>query len=502
MKNFILGIDIGTTGAKAAIYDLSGSCIAWGYGEYPMLHPQPGWSELDPNLWWDITINNLRHCFENPKIDASSIAAIGISCTNALLLVDHTGKPLCNAIGHRDTRADMQVQWLKEHIGENRILSICANRLGKGSFGLPTLRWLADNQPEMIKQAEKFLYPSGFIIHKLTGKFSINRPRIGLTLLSNADTGEWSSEILRLSGIPERLLPSIYDSCDVVGEVTEEAARMTGLCAGTPVVAGGIDTVVAAAAAGAVNPGDVAIILGSSGRICAVSEKVVRDRRVLTSHASFPGTWMLMQSTDCAGVSLRWFRDVFGEKARLDAQKKGKSIYQVMDEYAAAVPAGAGNMLYLPYLAGEKSPIWNQNAKGVFFNISLSSDYGYFIRSIFEGVAYSIRDCYEVLRQIGVVSEGVITISGGLTNSTIWCQIFADVLQVPLLLLPNKETETLGGAMIAAYGVGLPGVTKEFGKNIAQRGKLIEPSTRLASLYTDGFLRYKSLYEQVKDCFI
>ncbi len=501
MKNLVLGIDIGTTGAKAAVYDLSGNCLAWGYGEYPMVHPQPGWSELNPIRWWDVTLNNLKKCLSNSMLDASNIAAVGLSCTNALLLVDRSGIPLCNAIGHRDTRADMQVAWLQEHVGEERILSVCANRLGKGSFGLPTLRWLLDNHPQTVKKAWKFLYPSGFIIYKLTGKFSVNRPRIGLTLLNNADTGEWSPEILELSGIPERLLPEIYDSCDVVGTVTEEAARQTGLSAGTPVVAGGMDTVVAAAAAGAVNPGDAAIILGSSGRVCAVSEKAPRDRRVLTSHASFPATWLLIQSTDCAGVSLRWFRDTFGDKAGFEAQKSGKSIYQVMDDYAAATPAGAGGMLYLPYLSGEKSPIWDQNAKGAFFNISLGSGYGHFVRSLFEGVAYSIRDCYGVLKQVIEISEDMIPISGGLTNSAIWCQIFADVLQVPLLLLPIKETETFGGAMTAAYGAGLQGITREFGKKMAQRGRLIEPNKQLSALYEDGFLRYKNLYRQVKDCF-
>lgn len=496
-NTLLLGIDIGTTGTKCAIYNLLGEIVAHAYQEYPMICPQEGWAEQDPNRWWNAVKANLNDCFFRQKVDSSRIAAIGVSCTNALTLVDHDGNPVYNAIGHHDQRADAQVAWLREHVGEKTIFQITANQLVKGTFSLPTLRWFCDNRPELMAEAYKFLMPSGFIIQKLTGKFSMNRPRMGLTLLSEIHTGKWSEAIVGRSEIPEGLLPEAYGSCDIVGDVTRQAAELTGLREGTPVAAGCLDTAVATTGSGAINAGDAALTIGSSGRVCCINDRPIFDKRLLNCSSPFDGLYTTIQSTDNAGISLRWFRDVFGSAIAADAQKSGKSLYQYMDELVQKAPAGAGGLLYLPYLSGEKAPIWDSKARGVFFNIGLGSTYGDFIRAVMEGVAFSLRDCISIMPEMSKHLEA-IPIGGGIANSTVWCQIFADVLGRPIIQLRSNETETLGDAIIAAQSVGIEAVPRDFGKKLANQGTLLTPDSEHIKYYEEQFSKYKTLYANVK----
>jgi xylulokinase len=499
MKDLILGIDIGTTGTKCTIYDFTGKIEGSAYKEYRMLHPQPNWTEQNPECWWEAVQENLMDCFKRQGIDSGRIIGIGISCTNAVVIVDKKGNPLYNAISLHDQRAATQVEWLSEHIGEDRIRKSAANRLAMGSFALPTLRWLVDNRPELIDNASKLLVPSGYIIHKLTDKFTINKPRMDLTLLSNIYTGQWEEELAELAGIPRKILPRACDPTELVGTVTAEAAELTGLKAGTPITAGVIDTVAATIGSGAVYPGDVSLTIGSSGRICIVAPQPINDRRLLNTHGAFDGQYIIIQSTDNAGISLRWFRDTFGAAILAQVKDTGENTYTYIDELATKIAPGSGGMIYLPYLAGEKSPIWNPNARGVFFGIGLNSDIGCFARSIMEGVAFSLRDC----RDIVLSGSGLefIPIGGGIANSKLWCQIFADVLNCPMLQLKSNETETLGDIIIAAQALGIKEIPIDFGKTIARSGQILTPNSEVVPLYNERYSEYKNLYEKVKPCF-
>ncbi|MEA5012232.1 MAG: FGGY family carbohydrate kinase [Angelakisella sp.] len=499
-EKLLLGIDIGTTGTKCAIYNQKGDIVAHAYQEYAMIHPQELWTEQDPNRWWNAVQVNLKDCFTNQGINSSQIASIGLSCTNALTLVDENGNPVYNAIGHHDLRADPQVAWLKEHVGEDLVFSVTANKLDKGTFCLPSLRWLIDNRPELVEKAHKFLMPSGFIVHKLTGKFSINRPRTSLTSMADILTGEWSKEIIEKAQVPARLLPKPYSSCDIVGTVTKEAAALTGLMEGTPVSAGCLDTAVSTVGAGAIEAGDMALTLGSSGRVCYISDAPIYDKRLLNCRSPFDGRYIIIQSTDNAGISLRWFRDVFGKVAEQEAKKAGKPLYQYMDELAKASPAGAGGLLYLPYLSGEKAPIWNSKARGVFFNMGLGTGYGDFLRAVMEGVAFSMRDCISIMPGANDQTKA-IPIGGGVANSRIWCQIFADVLNHPVVQLKSSETETLGDMIIAAQCVNINEVPQGFGRKMAHTGTTIYPNPENIEIYNKQFDKYKKLYSAVADLY-
>ena len=496
-KDLLLGIDIGTTGTKCSVYDFTGNKVATSYQEYPMLHPCDNWTEQEPDQWWKAIKKNLQDIFKNQGIDSARIAVIGISSTNAVLFVDENGEPLYNAITLHDQRSGRQVQWLKENIGEEEIRDCARNRIANGSFSLPNIRWMIENKPEVVKRAYKLLVPCGYAVHKLTGEFSINRSRMSLTLMSNIETGEWETSVVEKVGLPLRLLPKPYNSTDIVGGVTKEAAEATGLMQGTPVTAGVIDTVAATIGAGAVEDGDFALTIGSSGRICCISSQPFDDLRLLNIYGAFPNQYIIVQSTNNAGVSLRWFSDTFGrEKAAL----LGESAYECLNKEGEKAPVGAGGMIWLPYLAGEQSPIWNPKARGVFFNIGLSSDFGAFVRAVMEGVAFSQKDCLDI-----VVSQSskpdIIPLGGGAANSPLWCQIFADILNVPVSSLLSNETETLGDIIIAAQAAGIKEVPADLGKTMAKAGRIFRPVPEHIEIYNRQFQKYKDLYQTLKPLF-
>lgn len=494
MKDLLLGIDIGTSGTKCSFYDFQGRAVSSAYTEYPMIQPHPLWAEQDPNKWWDAVCTNLLKCFHGNKLSADRVAAIGVSCTNAVTLVDREGNALCNAIGLHDQRSVDQLEKLRSIIDPALVLQKTGNVLEKGSFALPRLKWLQDCRQDIFPQAYKFLTPGGFIIQKLTGQFVINHSRANLTLLADIETGEWDMEIAELTRFPAELLPETFPACSVVGGVTRKAAELTGLKEGTPVTAGAVDTVQATLAAGAVNPGDVAITIGSSGRICCISKTPVCDqkKKLINCESPLPGLYTIIQTTNNAGVSLRWFRDQFGQ-GLTNSGSNTESAYAQLDRKAAMEKPGAGGVIFLPYLSGEQSPIWNAKARGMFYNIGLESTYGSFVRAILEGVAFSIRDCLECVKPY-IPEPEFIPLGGGVANSDLWCQIFADVLGYPMVKLNQPETETLGDALTAAAGIGITDLTLDYGKTIAKHSKLFLPNEKLKSLYDDQFHKYKEIY--------
>lgn len=498
-QDLLLGIDIGTTGAKCTFYDLHGTPVSSGYQEYRMIHPQENWTEQDPNKWWQAVKENIQLCIDSDDIDTACVVGIGVSSTNAVMLIGKNNKIIYNGIGLHDQRADPQVAWLKENVGEETVFNITGNNIVKGSFALPTLRWFIDNRPDLIDETEKFLIPNGFIIKKLTDKYSIDKPRSGLTLLNDLKTGTWSSEIVKKAQIPERILPPIFNSCEIVGHVTKQAAQSTGLKAGTPVAAGAIDTISATIGAGAVNPGDCAITIGSSGRICQISKDPVFKPHILSTASAFPNLFTAVQTTDNAGISLKWFRDTFGKMVLPDALSAGISVYDQMNRLCVQSQPGAKGLIYLPYLSGEKSPIWDPKARGTFFNINLDTTYSDFIRAVMEGVAFSIRHCMEMINTNE--NDSPIPIGGGIAKSDIWCQIFADILNRPIVQLATEETETLGDIIIAAQALQIDEIKSDFGKILALKGKIKKPNHQLTDKYNDMFNKYKELYLSIKHLF-
>lgn len=492
----VLGIDVGTTGAKCTIYDLGGTPVASAYREYPMIHPREGWAEEDPGVWWRAVADNLRACFQSGGARPDEVAAIGVSCTNSFIPVAADGTLLYNAILQLDQRASAEVDWLRDHVGAERIFRVTGNRIARGTFSLPTVRWFLRNRRDIIAETHKFLVPSGFIIQRLTGEFSINTSRMGFTLLSDIRTGAWDAGLAEASGVPMELLPTPYRATDVVGGVTRAAAEATGLRPGTPVVAGAMDTVAAAVGAGAISPGDTFLAIGTCGRSCFSTGTPEFDDRLMNCRHAVEGQWLGVQATNAAGASLRWFRDVFGASLEKRAEVERRSVFEVMDELAAVAEPGSGGVVYLPYLSGERCPIWDPDARGVFFGLGLATGYGEMVRAVMEGVAFSIRQGQEIALE-HMPRPSRLSLGGGIGRSRLWCGIFADVLGYPIVRLRVSETETLGGAILAAYGVGLIRDLDEMAGSVLDGCEVIEPDPANVAVYNEMFALYGETYRRL-----
>lgn len=499
-SSIVLGIDIGTTGAKCTFYTAGGFPVASAYQEYSMIHPQNGWVEEDPNLWWSVAASNIRQCIDSGAVSPSRVAGVGVSCTNSIIPMDKEGNALYNAILQLDQRTITEVEWLEKNIGRERIHAVTGNRIARGTFSLPTLRWYYNNRRDIIDKTYKFLVPSGFIIQKLTGKFSINTSRMGFTLLSDIRKGVWDEDLARSAGVSLDLLPTPYNATDIVGGVTAKAAALTGLLEGTPVVAGAMDTVAAAIGAGAIHPGDTFLAVGTCGRLCVAMDTPEFDDRLMHCRHAVNGLWLTVEATNASGASLRWFRDVFGTAVAERREHDNKDIYAVLDELAAESCPGAGGVVYLPYLSGERCPIWDPDARGVFFGLHFGTTYADMVRAVMEGVVYSIRQGMTIVQKHNGISEN-LTLGGGIASSGIWSQLFADILGHSITRLRINETETLGGATLAAYGVGLVHDMGEMAYNAGRTATKLEPDKALVPVYTDFFSIYDDLYRSLKNDF-
>lgn len=499
--SILLGIDIGTTGAKCTFYDLTGSPVYSEYQEYPMIHPQPGWVEEDPNEWWKAAANNILKSVRGGHIDPADVAGIGVSCTNSIIPLDQDGNNLYNAILQLDQRAAEEVEWIRKALGEERIFRVTGNQVARGTYSLPTLRWFLKHRPDIMEHTYKFVVPSGFIIQKLTGQFTINVSRMGFTLLSNIRTGTWDEDLIRDAGLDPWKFPRSYEACEIVGGVTPEAAVLTGLKEGTPVVAGAMDTVAAAVGAGAIHDGDMFLAVGTCGRLCYSTETPSFDSRLMNCRNVLTNTWLNVEATNGAGVSLRWFRDVFGGALEKEAQRQNISIYQAMDQLAEKSSPGANGVLYLPYLAGERCPIWDPDAKGVFFGVSLETGYGDLVRAVMEGVAFSIKQGMEIVLKDKSRKQTMLPLGGGIAKSTIWSRIFCDVLGCTIIRMNINETETLGDAILAAYGVGLTDDLYAMSQYALKSSEMIEPDPEAYGTYKKYFQLYQSLYEHIRGDF-
>lgn len=505
MKNLsfsplLLGIDIGTTDTKCSFYDLNGCPVASCIQEYPMVSSNPGLAEEDPNLWWQAVISNIHDCIQRQNINPDRVKAIGVSDTNTFFPVDKYGNALHNAILQIDQRTDKQVEWAKNNLNIEQLFKITGNRIARGTFSLPTVRWFIENKPEIIEKAYKFLVPSGYIIQKLTGVFSINESRMCFTLLGNIRTGDWDKEIVDKVGLNFQQLPKVYKATDIVGSVSRTASTITGLKEGTPVIAGSMDTVSAAVGVGSIHVGDIFLAVGTCGRLCYINDGRSFDNRLMNCRNAFNGKWVSIEATNAAGASLRWFRDLFGSGYLNEAQREHVSIYSIFDKMAEESPPGSNGLIYFPYLSGERAPIWDSNARGLFWGMSLANSFGDFIRAIMEGVVYSLKQGLDIVLNEGQAPD-CITLGGGVSNSNIWSHIFADILEIPIKKLVVNETETLGDAIMAGVGIGLITDPVEIPDSLLKNAEIIYPNLANHDIYDANFNLFNNIYKSIKPYF-
>ncbi len=480
--DLLLGIDIGTTGAKAVLVDGQGAVVAEAMTAYPMQVPRPGWTEQDPLDWWQAAVKSVRALLAGTEADARRVAAVGLTGQmHGLVLVDAAGTALRPCIMWNDQRTAPQCVQIEQRVGRDRLISITGKPALTG-FTAGKLLWVRENEPEVYARAAKLLLPKDFVRLRLTGALSTDVAEASGTNLFDLSGRGWSRELLGLLDIDESLMPEAAESSAVTAQVSAEGAAATGLRAGTPVVAGAGDQAAQSIGTGIVDEGITSVTIGTSGVVFAATAQPVTDPTGALHaycHAA-PGRWHMMGVTLAAGGSVRWLRDVL------------ESDYPAMDALAAGVPAGADGLVYLPYLSGERTPHADPDARGVFFGLSLAHGRAHLVRAVLEGVAFSLKDCLDLLCRLKVECSRV-RVSGGGAGSGLWRQIMADVFGMDLVTVNVTQGAAFGAALLAGVGAGVFESAAEACRRAVRETGAVRPGPD-AQRYGRLHERYRALY--------
>ncbi|MGN0634863.1 MAG: xylulokinase [Acutalibacteraceae bacterium] len=498
---YLLGIDVGTSGTKTVLFDSEGHALASYTGEYPLYQPQNGWAEQEPEDWWQAAAEGIRAVLAKVPAAKSDKIAVGLSGQmHGLVMLDKTGKVLRRSIIWCDQRTGDEVEWMKQTVGEKRLMEISANPAMTG-FTAAKILWVQRHEPEIYAQCAHILLPKDYIRYRLTGEYATEVSDASGMQLMDVAARTWSGELLSAFQMDAALLGTMYESPDITGTVHAEASMATGLPVGTPVAAGAGDNPAAAIGTGIVRQGTAFNTIGSSAVIYAVSDQLCLDRqgRVHSLCASVPGKWTVMSCTQGAGLSLKWLRDTCCQAEIAAAKQQGADPYRLMDAMAADVPVGADRLLFLPYLMGERSPHPDADCRGVFFGLSARHDRAQMIRAVMEGVAYSQRECLDVFREMGV-SVSQMTVCGGGGRSVLWRQMLADVYGCPVTTLQVDEGGALGAALLAAVGVGVFSSVEQACDAVVRYRTPQNPSADAAA-YEPYYALYKTLYPTLKKSF-
>ncbi|MCL2367988.1 MAG: xylulokinase [Oscillospiraceae bacterium] len=491
--HYTIGIDVGTSGTKTVLFDEGGAPLASKTAEYPLDQPQNGWAEQDPARWWEAAIHSLAAVLEVSGVNPAQVAGIGLSGQmHGLVMLDAAGAVLRPAILWCDGRTTAQCAEITARVGAERLIALTANPALPG-FTASKILWVREHEPELYAKCRHILLPKDYIRFKLTGVLATEVSDASGTNLLDVPNRRWSSEVLSVLAIDPALLPEVFESTALVGSVTAEAASLTGLAAGTPVVAGASDNAAAAVGTGAVEPGRAFTTLGTSGVIFAHSETAAIDPmgRLHTFCAALPGAWSVSSCTLSAGGSLQWFRNNFYTP---------QTPYDQMTAEAETIPLGADRLLFLPYLMGERSPLLDANARGVFFGLSGIHTRAHMLRAVLEGVTYSQRDCLDVLRDMGLHFPEMLVTGGG-AKSPFWRQLLADNYNCPISTMETEEGPALGAAILAGVGTGLYESVPAACRRLLRIHPSESPIAENASAYTPYYELYRELYRALKSQF-
>jgi len=500
--NYLAGLDVGTTGAKAVLIDEDGKVAASATGDYPMATPKPLWSEQDPEDWWRAAESVFRRVISLAGISSDQVAGVGLTGQmHGLVALDAAGKVLRPCIMWNDQRTEKECRAITEKLTPARLLELTANPVLPG-FTAPKILWVRDHEPEIYRQIAHVLLPKDFIRYRLTGEFATDVSDASGTSLFDVARRRWSSEMLHALSIPAEWMPSASESPEVTGRVSLRAAHSTGLAEGTPVVAGAGDQAAGGIGNGIVDAGVVSVTIGTSGVVFAHTDRLSMDpggRLHAFCHA-VPGAWHIMGVTLAAGGSLRWYRDVLATEEREAARQRNRDPYDLLMEEAALAPPGSEGLFFLPYLSGERTPYQDPSARGAYVGLTLRHSRPHLIRSLLEGVAYSLRDCLELARSSGVEARQ-IRASGGGARSALWRQILADVFNAELVTVNSIEGAPFGAALLAGVGAGVFRDVRDASRRTVRVGERTAPGREAAGVYGRGYEVYRSLYPSLKGVF-
>ena len=504
-NQFVIGIDIGTSGCKTILVNDQGHVIAAKTVEYPLFTPQQGWTEQNPEDWWQASVTGVMAVLATSGVSAHAVRCVGLSGQmHGMVPLDEQGNVLRPAILWNDQRTSQQCQMITEAAGgKEGLLSLTNNLMLTGYTGGKII-WLRDHEPSLYEKTKMILNPKDYIRYRLTGDYVTEVSDASGTGLFDVKNRRWSEKLIRLLEIPIDMLPRCVESTEVTGTISDQVSKFTGLVKGTPVVGGGGDAVIQTTGMGLIQQGILGLTIGTSGNAAMgfSGYQENRDGLLQVFCNNEPHLWHVMGVTLTAGGAFQWYKNHFCMDEMEKAAKTGKDVYAILDAQAEESPAGSKNLLFLPYLNGERCPYPDPDAKATFVGLTLHHDKRDMTRSIMEGVTYSLRQVYQLMRLMDpkiAVSE--IILSGGGSRSQIWRQICADIFQSPVkTVYGSAEGGAYGAAMVAGVGC-------HIWKNLSEAAGLLqvetitEPNPMVKETYDHLFTVYDSLYHDLKRAF-
>jgi xylulokinase len=480
----VLGIDIGTTGLKAVALHQRQGVLAQVEFPHELHSPFPGWAEEDAEYWWITTRRALRALLE--VVPASDIAAIGVSgMVPAMILLDERGNPLRPSMQQNDARAIAEVAELRATVDAHEFFTITGGTVNQQNID-PRWRWLCRHEPEIVARTAHLCGSYDFITLRLTGQLSLEENWAAESGLYDVQHHRWHTPYLAHAGIAPELLPPLHAPTDIVGSIRAEVAVETGLMVGTPVVAGSADHVAAALAAGLTAGGDVLLKFGGAGDILYCSERPDPDPHFYFDYHDIPGLTLINGCMAASGSLVKWFHNELAASATLAE----------LDQEAVAIAPGADGIVVLPYFLGEKTPIFDPSARGVFAGVMLHHTRAHLYRAVLEAVCYGFQHHLSILEEAGRPIRRICAADGG-SRSSLWMQIAADIVNRPLEIVGGEAASALGVAFVAAMGVGLFRQWSEIERFIT-RGTIYQPRSQAVARYQRGFALYRDLYARLQ----
>jgi len=490
--SYFIGIDTSTTATKALLIDDSGNVLGVAANEYPYETPQPLWSEQNPSLWWNATLESIRQVLGKTGAEAASVKGIGLTGQmHGLVLLDENGAVLRPSILWNDQRTSKQCDAIRSKLGKEKLIQITGNDALTG-FTAPKILWVQEHEPEIWKRARHILLPKDYVRYKLTGEYASDRAGGAGTILFDLAKRDWSPEVLSALDIPVEYLPKTYEGTEATGTLSSDIAEALGLPAGIPIFGGGGDQAAAAVGTGAVRAGVVSLSLGTSGVVFATTDNpfIEPDGRLHAFCHSVPGKWHLMGVMLSAAGSLRWHRDTFAPG----------TDYDTLLQPAANVPAGSDGLFFLPYLTGERTPHPDPLARGAFVGLTVRHGFPHLTRAVLEGVSFGLRDSFELMKSAGLENISQVRVTGGGAKSPLWRQILADVFNAEIVTVNTAEGAAYGAALLAATGSGaFRSVEEACNATITISGSTMPGKDQ--AVYENLYPLYRNLYPALQPTF-
>jgi xylulokinase len=485
-----LGIDVGTGGTRAVLVDAAGKLIgAAASAHAPFRAEHPGWAEQDPEDWWRAAQEAIAGALAStPEPDAPVVALALTGQMHGAVLLDERGQVLRPSLIWCDTRTQPQCDWLTEQIGRERLIELTCNP-ALPNFTLTKLLWVKNHEPEIFARTRHIMCPKDYVRYRLTGEFAIDVQEASGTLLLDVTHRRWSREVAAAAGIDEHWLPRVFESPEVCARISDEAAALTGLKAGTPVAAGAGDQGAGAVGMGILQPGSVSATIGTSGVVFAATAEPTRDPhgRLHTFCHAEPGLWHVMGVTQSAGLSLSWLKETFFASQSYDA----------LNAQAAAVPACCDGLEWAPYLLGERTPHLDPEVRAAFAGIGAGHTAAHFVRAVLEGVAYSLNDTFALFADLGIPVRG-IRLGGGGARGELWRRIQAGIYGHTVEVLTAEEGGAFGCALMAGVAAGHWANLDEACAQAIQVAQRIEPDADDAAAYKTGYAHWRKLYPALR----